>query len=630
MMRTGTWVVLALLFVGCSGPEEAATPPDVSELTNGSSSLSASQRPGMGAVVYSGGVMFRVWAPFASRVWVTGDFNGWGRTELGNEFNGNFSGDVSGAVQHQKYKFIVRNQWGQDSWKADPRARRMENSSGSSIIHDAGSYYWSTRNFSTPPFREQVIYELHVGTFHDSPGFGPGTWNSAVAKLDHLRDLGINMVKVMPMAEFAGDFSWGYNPSYPFAPESAYGTPDDLKYFVDQAHARGIGVIFDVVHNHYGPSDMSMWCFSGDCKGAGGEYFYADWRANTPWSNTRPDFGRKEVRDFVRDQVMMLLHEYQADGLRWDATKFIRTVNGSEATALPEGWNMLRSLNNEIDAQHSWKISIAEDIGGGDKITQSTSAGGGGFDAQWAVDFLHPVRNAIVTGNDADRNLYAVRDAIKQRFNGNPLQRIIYTESHDEVALGRNRVPEEIWPGNAGSWASKKRSTLGAALVMTSPGIPMIFSGQEFLEDGYFAAEDPLDWNKAGTWSGITRLYRDLIRLRRNWFNNTRGLLGPNVNVHHLNNNDKVLAFHRWNVGGPGDDVVVIANFSRHTFSSYNAGFPRGGRWYVRFNSDWSGYSGDFGNTPSLDTHAYSGGKDGMPYNATFAIGPYSVVIYSQ
>ena len=158
----------------------------------------------------------------------------------------------------------------------------------------------------------------------------------------------------------------------------------------------------------------------------------------------------------------------------------------------------------------------------------------------------------------------------------------------------------------------------------------MIFQGQEFLEDEYFRDTVPLDWDKLTTFGGIHALYRDLSRLRRNWFNQTRGLRGQHLNVHHLNNSDKLIAFHRWENGGPGDDVVVVANFANRTYSSYTLGFPLSGQWRVRFNSDWQGYSGDFGNQPGFDTVAGDGPMDGLPYRGTIGIGPYSVLILSQ
>jgi 1,4-alpha-glucan branching enzyme len=221
--------------------------------------------------------------------------------------------------------------------------------------------------------------------------------------------------------------------------------------------------------------------------------------------------------------------------------------------------------------------------------------------------------------------------AIEHRPNGNPWQRVIYTESHDEVARsnGKRRLPEDIHPGRADSWESKKRSTLGAAMVFTGAGIPMIFQGQEILEWIPFG-DDRMDWDKYDRFRGIYTLYRDLIRLRRNWFDTTRGLRGPHVNVFHAGHGDKVMAFHRWDRGGPGDDVVVVMNFSSRAHPSYTIGFPRAGQWRVRFNSDWNGYSADFGNTFSDDTTAGGSGAQSMPCSGSVGIGPYSAIILSQ
>jgi 1,4-alpha-glucan branching enzyme len=192
-------------------------------------------------------------------------------------------------------------------------------------------------------------------------------------------------------------------------------------------------------------------------------------------------------------------------------------------------------------------------------------------------------------------------------------------------------MPEAIWPGNAGSWYSKKRSTLGAAVVMTSPGIPMLFQGQEFLEDGWFQDTDPVDWSKKTTYAGINALYKDLIKLRKNETDLTRGLTGQSTNVHHVNNSWKVLGFHRWMNGGEKDDVIVVMNFSATPRTGYRMGFPRDGRWKVRFNSDWNGYSADFANTGTYDLDAsYSTPWDGMPASGIFDIGAYSCVIFSQ
>jgi 1,4-alpha-glucan branching enzyme len=158
----------------------------------------------------------------------------------------------------------------------------------------------------------------------------------------------------------------------------------------------------------------------------------------------------------------------------------------------------------------------------------------------------------------------------------------------------------------------------------------MIFQGQEFLESGYFSDQNPLDWTKQQTFSGILTMYRDMIRLRRNWFNNTAGLKGQSLNVFHVNDAAKVIAFHRWDRGGPGDDVIVVVNVANQSYNSYTIGFPRGGLWKVRFNSDWNGYSSDFGNQLSYDTTAGQPGRDGMPFSGNVGIGPNTAIILSQ
>ncbi|KAA3610914.1 MAG: DUF3459 domain-containing protein [Planctomycetota bacterium] len=589
----------------------------------------------MGATLYthpSGtGTSFRVWAPNASQVYVSGLFNGWYGTSapLASEGNGNWSLDVRNLGHGAHYRYVLDTVNGQE-WKNDPRAKDITNSIGDSIVHDPSLFPWSG-SFSTPNWNEMVIYEMHIGTFYDNPGSAVGTFDRAIQKLDYLADLGINVIELMPICEFPGDYSWGYNYAHPFTVESSYGGVWGLKNFIQEAHDRGIAVLIDVLYNHWGPNDLDMWRFDGwGLSTYGGIYFYNDWRAVTAWGDTRPDYGRGEVRQYIRDNALYWLEECRADGLRWDSTVNIRTQNNGFGGDLPDGWSLMQWVNNEIDWFQGWKISIAEDLWSNEWITKDTGVGGAGFDSQWDSDFVHPVRNEIVIPDDNNRNMYALRDAIYHYYNGDAFQRVIYTESHDEVANGRSRVPEEIWPGNAGSWYSKKRSTLGGVLVMTSPGIPMIFQGQELLEDEYFRDDDPLDWNKLNLYGGIHDMYRDLIRLRRNWYNNTRGLKGQGVNVHHVNNNDKVIAFHRWDQGGGGDDVIVVVNLRDRSYNSYNLGFPHGGTWRVRFNSDWNGYDSSFGNHPSWDVQANSGTKDGMPYNGNLSIGPYTAVILSQ
>lgn len=603
----------------------------------------ASERPYLGAIPYRDaqgkilGSTFRVWAPFAKKVAVIGDFNQWSATAnpLVSEGNGNWSADVADALPNHAYKYLVIGQASDEAlYRNDPRARYLK--AGNSVIIDR-HFDWGDESFQMPAWNELVIYEMHIGTFTDVPGKDPGHLTSALEKFPYLKELGINAVEVMPPAEFNGQYSWGYNPAFPFAIEDTFGDPDAFRIFVKEAHRHGIAVIMDVVYNHFGPDALSMWQFDGWSEhGKGGVYFYNDWRCWTPWGDTRPDYGRAEVRQFVRDNAVMWLEEYRVDGLRLDATAFIRNVYGNDNDSrndLAEGYSLMQWINEEVDNRHPWKITIAEDLGCNPWLVKSTDEGGAGFSSQWDIGFLGRIRKSLIVPDDYGRDMHAIAEAIQCRFTGDAFSRVIYTESHDEVANLKERLPEAIWPGNASSWFSRKRSTLGAALVFTSPGIPMIFQGQELLEDRWFDDQDPLDWGKLEQFGGIHDLYRDLIRLRRNWQDNTRGLLGQEVQVYHLNNEDKLIAFHRWEKGGAGDDVIVVMNFADRGHNHYILGLPRPGFWRVRFNSDWNGYSPDFGNHPGFDTKAMTmpwGKTDGMVWAGKLGIGPYSVLILSQ
>ena len=592
-----------------------------------------SERPGMGALPYDGGTAFRVWAPFADSVHVVGSFNIWNpdATPLASEGNGYWSCEVADAHPGHQYKYVIRK-GGRTFWRNDPYAKDVTSSRGNTIITDP-RFAWHEDGYRTPAWHELVIYELHTGTFHGRPGGRSGSFRSVIRKLDYLRELGVNAIELLPALDFVADFTWGYNPSNIFAIESAYGGPRGLKRLVRAAHQRGIAVIFDVVYNHFGPHDLDLWQFDGWSEnGKGGIYFYNDARSKTPWGDTRPDYGRPAVRDYIRDNVRYWLDECRLDGLRWDDTAYIRNLHGGndQAHDIADGWRLMQVINDETDARHPWKLQIAEDLRGNEWITRETAAGGAGFDAQCAGEFADAVRGALIPLHDEARDLYAVRNAILHRYGGNAFSRVIYTESHDEIASGKARLPEAIWPGKPGSWAARKRATLGAALLFTSPGIPMLFQGQEFLENAWSRDGQPVDWDRTQQYAGIVNLYRDLIRLRRNWHDQTRGLRGQHVAVYHTNNDAKVIAFHRWESGGPQDDVVVIANFANHAFDSYTLGFPRPGIWRVRFNSDSAAYSGDFGSRGDTDVVAYGSPADGLPTSGNIAIGPYSALILSQ
>jgi len=614
---------------GAPSPDDAAAPGDDA----GDDGDGLPGTPPLGATPHPGGVYFRVWAAHAAHVFVVGNFNGWDATanELAEEgASAIFGGDVAGAAVGQEYAYAVTLADGTSVTHADPRARRLTASAnGHGVIVDPTAYAWQTVDFQPPPRDDTIVYELHLGSFVRPTPTTIGTWADAATKLDYLASLGINAVEVMPPVLCSSDNTWGYNPSWPFATHNAYGSPDDAKAFIDEAHARGIAVYIDIVHNHYSTKN-GLTCWDGDC--ADNAYFYTDnVRKSTPWG-PRPNYSDPNVRAFVRDNAVEWLDEYRADGLRWDSTISIRAT-GWDATsvAIPDGASLLREINDAVHALSPAKLQIAEDLQTYDKITQPTTQSGGfGFDTQWDAAFFHPVDDNLVAANDSDRSMAAISGAITHAYNGTATERVVYTEDHDEVANGKSRIPEMISPGNAGSLAARQRSTLGAAIVMTAPGIPMIFMGQEFLESGHFDGSTPLDWSKTTTYAGILALYQDLIALRHNRDGHTRGLLGNNVSVFHVNEGAHVIAYRRWDAGGAGDDVIVVANFGAKAFARYDLGLPRAGAWKARFSSNDAKYSPDFPATPTADVATTATSRDGFAQMGSLQLGPYQVLILSQ
>ncbi|MBX4199689.1 alpha amylase C-terminal domain-containing protein, partial [Candidatus Saccharibacteria bacterium] len=419
---------------------------------------------------------------------------------------------------------------------------------------------------------------------------------------------------------------WGYATDYIYAVESLYGGRREFLEFVKAAHRRGIGVILDVVYNHFGPGG-DLWQFDGWSQdGKGGIYFYNDWRSVTPWGETRPDFGREQVQQYILDNVKMWLQDCHLDGLRVDSTIYIRNVaghNDDPANDLSDGWHMLQQITDMSRKIKSEAIVIAEDTSGNDYITKAVAGGGAGFSSQWEVNFPHLLRDVLDAADDANRSLSSISGGLSRAYNGDAFQRVIYSDSHDSDANGGARLSEEVSPGNPTSVYARKRSLLAAAIVLSVPGIPMLFQGQEFMEGGSFNDWQALDWANAEKFSGMVQAYKHLVALRKNQYGNTVGLTGHSFNILHLNDESKVLAYHRWDKGGSGDDVVVVLNFANRLLKDYSINFPRDGAWKVRFNSSWKGYSSDFKYQEVKDVNVEN--KSGA-----FSLAPYSVLILSQ
>ncbi len=560
--------------------------------------------------------LFRVWAPNAETVSVIGSFNRWDgrRDKMKKESaSGVWSLEVRGAKPGDEYMFLING----ELERKDPRARMVTASDGKCVIYDPAAFDWGqAKRPASAAIGELVIYQLHPGTFHDpDPHDGePGTLRDAIGKLDHLVQMGVNCVLLLPVNEFAGRHSWGYNPSDLFAVESAYGGPDALKEFVRACHERGIAVHMDIVHNHYGPGDLDLWQFDGHGGGENGAgiYFYEDKeRGLTPWG-PRPDFGRREVIAFVEDQVRMWFDEYRIDGLRWDSTINIRAINDG-AVPNPEGERLLDRLARMIRTEYPDRVSIAED-----------SVGDRRFDASWEYEFHTAGTDGVVPQllRDSDE-AKQVGDIARRVDSELGFRRVIYTENHDETGRlnGKRRLITEVSEEDPHSLKARRKNALAAVLTLTSPGVPLIFMGQELLEPKEFHDSNPLDWKRGEDAFRAFLLHRDLVHLRRNLAGLSPALTGEHVRVVMADEENKVLAFRRYRPGASDEDLLVVVNLSGRQIDNIPVRFPRAGQWSVLLNTDDPRYGRDFAGTGQALLNA----DGGLTANVTLA--PYSAQI---
>ena len=363
--------------------------------------------------------------------------------------------------------------------RPDPRSQWQPHGvHGASQRVDHTAFTWADRGFRAPPLDSGLVYELHIGTFT-----ADGTYAAAAARLPYLAELGVTHVELMPLASFPGRFGWGYDGVCLFAPHPAYGTPDELKRFVDRAHELGLGVLLDVVYNHLGPDGNYLAEF--------GPYFTD--RFHTPWGPAvnldGPDSER--VRRFFIDNAFMWLRDYHFDGLRLDAVHAY--ADASARTFLEQLGDEVRSLGAQLRRP---LVLIAESDLNDPRIVRSVDAGGYGLDAQWSDD-LHHALHALLT---RERNGYyedfgaladighALREGYvyggrysqhRRRTHGRPLgelsgHRLLgYLQTHDQVG---NRARGE----RIAMLTSPARARIGAALVFIAPFVPMIFQGEEW------------------------------------------------------------------------------------------------------------------------------------------------------
>ena len=537
------------------------------------------------------GATFRVWAPHAKTVAVIGEFNHWRPTadEMTlDQATGVWSSGLTKAKPGGEYMFLING----ELERRDPRGRELSDS-GKSVIHDPAAFDWEDTVPPTCQPGDLVIYQLHAGTFHDpSPEDGKmATLRDAAGRLDHLQELGVNCVLLMPVNEFHGNHSWGYNPTDLYSIERAYGGPDALREFIREAHRRGIAVHIDVVHNHYGPDGLDLKQFDGHSGGDNGHgiYFYEDKERGTTAWGPRPDFGRKEVRAFIADSIRMLFDEYRVDGLRWDSVANIVRSN-SDAAENPEGEKLIDEMAKMLRTEYPGKLSIAEDAVGDDR-----------FDGSWQYDFHH-------AGNDGESGVVPqllrppgetdVADIASRLQTDLGLSRVVYTENHDETGRlnQKRRLITNADQDAPLGLVARRKSALAAVLTLTAPGVPLIFMGQELLEKAEFHDSNPLDWDRGDVAARSSKLFRDLIHLRRNLNGQSGALQDTRIRILEEDTAKQLLVYRRYLPGRPEEDLVVVVNFSPNPVKDVSLVFPRDADWELLVNTDDPQYGEGFTN----------------------------------
>ncbi|HEX4797301.1 MAG TPA: alpha-amylase family glycosyl hydrolase [Humisphaera sp.] len=636
----------------------------------------------LGSTVHNGGVTFRVWAPYVDSVAVRiGDA---APVPMAKEPGHPDAGDTTWAVDLPNakagdvYKYVIQCN-GNTGEFIDPRGLQLTDytPTASSVVVDMRSHV--PMPFNEPPLRSLIIYEMHIGSFNQDPAI-PGRYDFAgtAQKLDYLQKLGVNAIQLLPINENAvggggggggggrrggrggaatqpgaaaqqapatraaaqgrggrgGDYDWGYDPSSYFGMKTSYGTPAQFVDFVNACHAHGIAVIVDVVYNHMSGRNL-LRNFGGftSAEYPNGIYFNDAAHGVSPWG-PRPDFSRPQVAAFLEDNALMYMMQLGCDGERWDSVANMRSFTGRGANNVnTDGIKLMQKMMADYRATQPGKILIAEDLRNEPNVTKPISQGGIGFNTQWDNNTCAAVRRAI-TGEDAARNLAALAQVIDRKIGDDPFARVIYSEDHDQVGHPPRdiRVPAIVDPQDPQSLKAKKLSTLAAAIILTSPGVPMLFQGQEMLDPRTFTfgVNVPMDWSRVQTQAGTIQLYQDMIALRRNIAGKTGGLEGGNVNVFRIDEANHTIAYRRWDKGGAGDDVIVAINLSQTPIPDLNIGFPAAGKWKVRFNSGSTGYDPQFKGGNSTDVTATQSGADGLTCSGHVAIGAYSVVIFSQ
>lgn len=601
-----------------------------SQLLPAISQLNVTRSTPMGANLVPGGATFRVWAPRARAIYLNGTFNSTQRTGqspdllLQSGADGYWSGFLPDVEEGDLYTFLVVGN-ANTGTKRDPYAREMAIDRPfpecNCVVRPKSAYPWHDTKFVTPDYSNMIVYQLHVGSYDPNSATKPSTFLDVISKIEYLAALGINVLQPLPIDEVESDPSMGYNGGDYFSPDIPYveydnsrlGThltninrmlnarglgpltiddirsgPAQLKAMIDLCHLFGIGVVLDLVYNHAGGfqgDDHAIYFWDRAMNGDNNQSLYCTDRG---WAGGLAlALWNQDVRQFLINNACSFLEEFHADGFRYDEISVLLSLGGESAALF------CRDLTSTVRFSKSRALQNAEHWPPQAGVVASKDQGGLGFDVVQHDGLRIAIRSSIdraAAGRDAEANLDAIANALYPTGFDHGWRAVTCIENHDIVKQGEEqRIPRIADGNNPRSWYARSRTRVANTLLLTAPGIPQLFMGQELLEDKQWSSD--LSQRLLIWWDGVNgadknmadhlRFTQELIRLR--W--EQPALRGDSVRCFHVHNMNRVIAFHRW-IEGQGRDVIVVASLNESTWWSYNIGFPAGGRWLEVFNSD--------------------------------------------
>ncbi|WLD58695.1 1,4-alpha-glucan branching protein GlgB [Salinispirillum sp. LH 10-3-1] len=587
------------------------------------------------------GVRFVVYAPNARSVSVIGNFNHWDgrRHPMMSHHDGYWRLFVPGLTAGTEYKFEIKSQQGDIlPHKADPYGfQHAQHPSFHSVVWDHSQYQWQDQSWQQRPIKDlrqqpMSIYEIQVGSWRRHADGTPLNYRELADQLiPYIQDMQYTHIELLPVSEYPFDGSWGYQPVGLFAPTSRFGSPDDFKYFVDQCHQAGIGVIVDWVPAHFPADPHGLARFDGTAL-----YEYEDPRRgwHPDWNSFIYDYGRHTVCDFLISSAMIWLEYFHIDGIRVDAVasmlyldysredgEWVPNVDGGNHNY--EAIAFVKRFNESVYGQFPDRFTIAEESTSFAGVSKPTYAGGLGFGFKWNMGWMH------------DSLEYMKKDPIHRQYHHGDLtfsmiyafdENFVLPLSHDEVVHGKGTILTRM-PGD--EWQQMANLRNYYAYMYAHPGKKLNFMGNELGSPFEWNHSTQLDW-----WlldhdrhRGCQQLVKDLNRLYRD---------EPAMHVldnepqgfRWINHNDaasSVLSFCRFS-HDPADLIVVVSNFTPMPHEHYRLGVPEAGHYKVLLNTDSEYYGGgNFAVGEGFDSQPES--CDGLSHSVQVRIPPLATLV---